>query len=187
MISRIKRSHREKLLNQKGLVIWFSGLSGAGKTTIARALEKSLYALGCNTYILDGDVLRNGLNKDLGLSPEDRNENIRRVSEVAALFADAGLICICALISPYEVARKKAREISGGSFLEVFVKCPIEECQRRDPKGLYAKFKSGEISGMTGIDAPYEIPTSSDIVVDTGIESVDDCIKKILEKILEKI
>lgn len=183
----VERRQREKSLGQKGLVIWFTGLSGSGKSTIALALEESLYLKGYKTYVLDGDVLRRGVNKDLGLSPEDRSENIRRVSEIAALFADAGIICICAFISPYTKDREKAREVSGSSFLEVFIKCTLEECQRRDPKGLYARFRQGEFTGMTGIDSPYEEPSSPDLIVDTNVNNITNCVEKILKKISEKI
>jgi len=179
----IERKHREESLGQKGLVIWFTGLSGAGKSTIASALEEALYAKGRKAYILDGDVLRRGINKDLGLSPEDRSENIRRASEIAALFADAGLICICAFISPYNEDRIAARKVAGDNFLEIFVKCTLEECRRRDPKGLYARFDRGEFVGMTGIDAPYEAPTYPDLIVDTDKSDVASCVEKILAKI----
>ena len=159
-----------------GSVVWLTGLSGSGKTTLAQGLKERLDEMDIQCYVLDGDVLRRGLCSDLGLSPEDRNENIRRTSEVAALLADAGLVAICAFISPYTKGRAEARSRTDRPFLEVHVKCSIEECKRRDPKGLYARFDAGEFTGMTGIDAPYEEPSNPELVVDTGSCDVESCL-----------
>lgn len=169
---------------KKGKVIWLTGLSGSGKTTLANELSKKFFNCGINNYILDGDVLRKGLCSDLGLSSEDRNENIRRVSEVALLLADAGVVSICAFISPYEKARKDARkraEEKGLDFFEIYIKCDINICKKRDPKGLYAKFNDGKISGMTGIDAPYEVPKDPDIVICTENYSIEICAEDIIK------
>ena len=153
---------REKLLNQKGCVIWFTGLSGSGKSTLANAVEYVLHQQNHHTYVLDGDNVRHGLNKNLGFSPEDREENIRRIGEVAKLFADAGTIVMTAFISPYRDDRDTARAlIADGRFVEVFVECPLEVCEERDTKGLYKKARAGEIKEFTGISAPYESPCCS--------------------------
>ena len=154
--------------NQRPLVIWFTGLSGSGKTTLASHLQASLLKKGFKTYLLDGDVLRTGLNVDLGFSAPDRTENIRRAAEVARLFSQAGFIVLATFISPFEKDRIKAKEIIGSDFLEVFVECPIEICEKRDPKGLYKKARAGMIKDFTGISSPYEHPTKPAIVISTG-------------------
>ena len=159
----VSRDQREKVSGHPGIVIWFTGLSASGKSTIANALDVELNKRGLRTYILDGDNVRMGLNKDLGFSPESRKENIRRISEVAKLFADSGTIVMTAFISPYQEDRKSAREVIGSDYVEVFVNTPVEECINRDPKGLYKKAIAGEIKGFTGIDAPYEEPLNSEI------------------------
>ena len=159
----VSRDQREKVSGHPGKVIWFTGLSASGKSTIANALDLELNKRGLRTYILDGDNVRMGLNKDLGFSPESRKENIRRISEVAKLFADSGTIVMTAFISPYREDRKSAREVIGSDYVEVFVNTPVEECINRDPKGLYKKAIAGEIKGFTGIDAPYEEPLNSEI------------------------
>ena len=167
--SEVNQAAREELLKQKGVVIWFTGLSGSGKSTIANQVANVLHQLGKLTYVLDGDNIRHGLNKNLGFSPEDREENIRRIGEVAKLFADAGIIATTAFISPYSKDRDKAREIlENGRFIEVFVDCPLEVCESRDPKGLYEKARAGEIKEFTGIDAPYEVPENAEIVINTN-------------------
>lgn len=159
---------RTDLLGQRGCVVWITGLSGSGKSTIARQLEASLLASGHLCYVLDGDNIRHGLNSDLGFSPEDRTENIRRIGEVAALMADAGIITLVAFISPYRQGRQQAREAAGAErFVEVFCDTPLDVCQQRDPKGLYSKAISGEITEFTGISAPYEAPESPQVVVPT--------------------
>lgn len=165
----INKYDRQNLNKHKGCMLWLTGLSGAGKSTLANALELILFQKGIRTYLLDGDNIRQGLNKDLGFSPEDRKENIRRIGEVAKLFVDAGLIVITAFISPYEEDRQYVRKlVEQDEFIEIYVKCPLEECQKRDPKGLYEKAGMGEISAFTGISDIYEEPPSPDIVVEIG-------------------
>ena len=159
----VSRDQREKINGHPGIVIWFTGLSASGKSTIANALDLELNKRGLRTYILDGDNVRMGLNKDLGFSPESRKENIRRISEVAKLFADSGTIVMTAFISPYKKDRESAREVIDSDYVEVFVNTPVEECINRDPKGLYKKAIAGEIKGFTGIDAPYEEPLNPEI------------------------
>ena len=159
----VSRDQREKVSGHPGKVIWFTGLSASGKSTIANALDVELNKRGLRTYILDGDNVRMGLNKDLGFSPESRKENIRRISEVAKLFADSGTIVMTAFISPYKKDRESAREVIDSDYVEVFVNTPVEECINRDPKGLYKKAIAGEIKGFTGIDAPYEEPLNPEI------------------------
>ncbi len=154
--------------SRRGAVIWLTGLSGAGKSTLAVALAQCLNAQGHASYVLDGDALRTGLNADLGFSPADRHENIRRASEVAALFADAGLICIAALISPYRADRAAARKACRTEFHEVHVSADLATCEARDPKGLYRRARAGELRGFTGIDAPYETPLHAELVIDTA-------------------
>lgn len=178
---------REKLLKQKGVVIWLTGLSGAGKSTIARELEKRLYDMGHLCYVLDGDNIRHGLNKNLGFSAEDRKENIRRIGEVAKLFADAGVITITAFISPYREDRDNARKLlPEGKFLEVYVKCPLEKCEERDVKGLYKRARAGEIKEFTGISAPYEPPVNPELVINTDELSLDESVELLLDYLKEK-
>ena len=174
----------------RGAVVWFTGLSGAGKSTIAQALERELFSRGMHTYVLDGDNIRHGLNSNLGFSPEDRFENIRRVSEVAKLMADSGTVVISAFISPYRLDRRRAREIAlegKAEFIEVFVDAPLEVCEERDPKNLYKKARAGEIREFTGIDAPYEAPENPEIVVHTDRQSVDESVATILEELLPRL
>jgi len=164
----ISRKQREENTGHPGKVIWFTGLSGSGKSTIANAVDEILHGRGLKTYILDGDNVRMGLNKDLGFSPEDRKENIRRIAEVAKLFADSGTIVLTAFISPYREDRQMARDIIGEDFVEVYMNTPLEVCEDRDPKGLYKKARSGEIKGFTGIDAPYEEPENPEVIISEG-------------------
>jgi len=174
----------------RGAVVWFTGLSGAGKSTLAQALERDLFHHGMHTYVLDGDNIRHGLNSNLGFSPEDRVENIRRVSEVAKLMADAGAVVITAFISPYRMDRRRAREIAlegNAEFIEVFVDAPLEVCEARDPKNLYKKARAGEIREFTGIDAPYEAPEDPEIVVRTDQQTVDESVATILEQLLPRL
>lgn len=179
--SEIGKDQREKFLGQKGVVIWFTGLSGSGKSTLAHAVEKRLFENGNLCYVLDGDNIRHGLNKNLGFSPQDREENIRRIGEVAKLFTDAGLIAMTAFISPYRADRRKARELlNSGEFIEVYAKVPIEVAEQRDPKGLYKKARAGEIKEFTGISAPYEEPENPEIVVDTSVLSLEESADKII-------
>ncbi|TPX69109.1 adenylyl-sulfate kinase [Spizellomyces sp. 'palustris'] len=185
----VSREERENLLGHKGLTIWFTGLSASGKSTIASALEQHLLHKGTTAYRLDGDNVRFGLNKNLGFSPEDRTENIRRISEVAKLFADGAVVAITSFISPYRADREQARELhekAGLPFVEVFVDVPIEVAEQRDPKGLYKKARAGQIKEFTGIDAPYEAPEKPEIHVCSDKESVEDSVKKIYEYLNDK-
>lgn len=183
---KVKREERGQLLKQKGVILWFTGLSGSGKSTVANEVAYKLHEKGKLAYILDGDNIRHGLNKNLGFSPEDRKENIRRISEVANLFADAGIITITAFISPYAKDRNFCRELAGeGRFLEIFAKASLETCEKRDPKGMYKKARAGEIKDFTGIDAPYEAPENPEMIVDTDKETVDESAEKVLKKLEE--
>lgn len=182
----VTRDDREKLNDHKSAVLWFTGLSGSGKSTLAQAVENALFDRGCRTYVLDGDNIRHGLNKNLGFSPEDRSENIRRIGEVANLFTDAGVMALTAFISPYRADRDQAREISGDSFIEIYAKCSLDICEERDPKGLYKKARAGEIPEFTGISAPYEEPENAEIVVDTGENSLDDCVIQVLDVLRQR-
>jgi adenylylsulfate kinase len=171
----------------KAAILWFTGLSGSGKSTLAQAVEKMLFLRRCHTYILDGDNVRFGLNRDLGFSPEDRTENIRRIGEVANLMMDAGTICLTAFISPYRVDRQGAREIAPeGKFIEVYTKCSLEECERRDPKGLYKKARAGEIPEFTGISAPYEEPETPEVVVETDQHTLEECVQQIVDYLVDR-
>ena len=185
--SKISGHDRERLLGQKGVVIWFTGLSASGKSTIAHAVEEALFGRGRLSYVLDGDNIRHGLNKNLGFSPEDREENIRRIGEVAKLFARAGLITMTAFISPYRADRDKARALlNGGEFIEVYVKVPLEVAEVRDPKGLYKKARTGEVKEFTGISAPYEEPIEPELELDTGLLTVEQCREKVMDYLEEK-
>ena len=177
----ITRPEREKRNNHKGAVLWFTGLSGSGKSTVANAVESLLFDQGMLTYVLDGDNVRHGLNKDLGFSPADRTENIRRIGEVANLFANAGLLVCTAFISPYRNDRDQVRAICGeGNFIEIFVECPLDECEKRDPKGLYKKARAGLIPEFTGISAPYEEPQAPELVLHSAQFSVEECAQQVL-------
>ena len=185
---KVTYDERCKVLNQKGMVIWFTGLSGSGKSTIAVELEKELNGKGKVVYRLDGDNIRQGLNSNLGFSEEDRNENIRRIAEVAALFKDAGVITLVSFISPYKKMREFAKEKAGkDSFVEVYTKASIEECAKRDPKGLYKKAAEGEINNFTGVTAPYEEPETPDLIIDTTEITIEEAVGKVFELILMKI
>lgn len=183
---KVTREDRHRVLGQKGLVVWMTGLSGSGKSTIAVEAEKVLTGMGRVVYRLDGDNIRFGLNRDLGFSEEDRHENIRRIAEVCALFEDAGLIVLACFISPLASMRKSARERVRGGFLEVYVKAGVETCARRDPKGLYEKALKGEIKDFTGISAVYEEPGNPDLVLDTENLSLDQCVQQLVERILRE-
>jgi adenylylsulfate kinase len=183
---KVTREDREDLLNQKGVVLWFTGLSGSGKSTVANEVAYKLHEMGHISYVLDGDNVRHGLNKDLGFSPEDRNENIRRISEVANLFADSGIITITAFISPYRKLRNFCRELAGdGRFLEIYAKAPLDTCEERDPKGLYKKARDGVIKDFTGISAPYEEPETPEVIVNTDKETVEESAEKVIKKLKE--
>ena len=184
----LQRKDREALLKQKGIMIWFTGLSGSGKSTLAIALERELYKQGILCRILDGDNIRSGINNNLGFSEADRTENIRRIAEVSKLFVDCGIVTIAALISPTHAIRRMASEIIGeDDFLEVYVSTPIEECERRDVKGLYAKARRGEIKEFTGISSPFEAPEHPFISIDTSRQSLADSVKVLLEAVSPKI
>jgi len=183
----VTRELRENLLSQKSKLLWFTGLSGSGKSTIANALDIRLNEIGKATYLLDGDNIRLGINSDLGFSIQDRNENIRRISEIGKLFVDSGLITIACFISPLKVNREMARKTIDHDFIEVFVDCPLEECEKRDPKNLYKKARLGEIKEFTGISSPYEKPENPEIVVNTKEQTVDQCVDKILDYLKECI
>ncbi|WP_200759047.1 adenylyl-sulfate kinase [Effusibacillus dendaii] len=178
----VTKKDRHRLNDHKSCVIWLTGLSGSGKSTIANALDKRLYEMSIRSYVLDGDNIRHGLNKSLGFSPEDRKENIRRIAEVAKLFVDAGTISITAFISPYREDRLLARNLlEEGEFIEIYVKCPIEQCEQRDPKGLYKKARRGEIPDFTGISSPYEEPDSPELVIESNQLTVDECVDQIVD------
>lgn len=177
----VNLSQRAAHYGHRGAVMWLTGLPASGKTSLSMALEHALTGLGYSCYVLDGDNIRNGLNANLGFSPEDRAENIRRVGEVAALFADAGLICITAFISPYRADRARARQSCREAFHEIHISADLATCESRDPKGLYKKARSGELREFTGVSAPYEIPEQPQLVVDTAHEGMATSIKKLLE------
>jgi adenylylsulfate kinase len=179
--SKVTKEDRQKLNGHKSVVLWFTGLSGAGKSTLSVEVEKKLHQRGVRTYILDGDNIRHGLNKDLGFSAEDRKENIRRIGEVAKLMVDAGIVTLTAFISPYREDREMVRQLLGEKeFIEIYVKCSLEECERRDPKGLYKKARAGEIKGFTGIDDPYEEPENPELVVETDKQTLEESVKQVI-------
>ena len=180
----LSKAERGTLKNQRPCILWFTGLSGAGKSTVANALEQALHQRGYHTYLLDGDNVRHGLNKNLGFSAEDREENIRRIGEVAKLFVDGGTIVLTAFISPYRRDRELVRElVEAGEFIEVFVDTPLDVCEDRDPKGLYKKARAGEIKGFTGIDDPYEAPDRPEITLHTDQKSIEESVVQILEEL----
>ena len=178
--TQVDRDARWKRNGHKGAVLWMTGLSGAGKSTVAREAERVLFLKGFNVYVLDGDNVRGGLNANLGFSPEDRAENIRRVGEVAALFADAGTICLASFISPYAADRDRARQAAGDDFHEVYVRADLSVCEERDPKGLYKKARAGEIADFTGISAPYEATERPDLDINTAALSVEEAVEKLV-------
>ncbi len=183
----VTKADREAITGHKACTVWMTGLPASGKSTLAVALEKALWDRSVHAFVLDGDNIRHGLNKDLGCSTEDRNENIRRIGEVAKLFTVAGVINVTAFISPYRADRDQARRIMGdGEYVEVYVDCPLEECERRDPKGHYKKARAGEIAEFTGISAPYEPPLNPEIVVHTDRDPEADCVRQILSYLEEK-
>ena len=184
----ITREQRSRLKKHSAFLLWFTGLSGSGKSTIANAVEHALHQKSIHTYTLDGDNVRNGLNTNLSFSPEDRTENIRRIAEVANLMVDSGLVVLAAFVSPYEKDREDIKRIVGEKrYVEIFIDTPLEECERRDVKGLYAKARSGEIKDFTGISAPYESPNDADLKIDTTKVSVDEATVTILKYIEEKL
>jgi len=178
--STVSRADRERLNGHRGAILWFTGLSGAGKSTIANAVEQRLHELGCRTYLCDGDNIRHGLNSNLGFSPEDRVENIRRIGEVAKLFLDAGVVAMTAFISPYRADRDRARQLAPADFIEVYCRCALPVCEQRDTKGLYRKARAGEVKEFTGISAPYEEPPSPELTLDTDRHGVEECVEQVV-------
>nr|PZN48094.1 MAG: adenylyl-sulfate kinase [Bacteroidota bacterium] len=186
--TKVTRAQREALLKQRATLIWFTGLSGSGKSTLSVQLEAVLHSKGYLTYLLDGDNIRSGLNKDLSFTDEGRVENIRRIGEVSKLFVDAGFVVLSAFISPFRADRDMVRTIVGPeNHIEVFVDCPLQVCEQRDTKGLYKKARAGQIRNFTGIDSPYEPPEHPDIVIRTAEQSVDDSVKALLDFVLPRI
>lgn len=184
----MNRGDKESLLCQRSVMVWFTGLSGSGKSTIAIALERELHQRGLLCRILDGDNIRSGINNNLGFSPEDRVENIRRIAEVSRLFVDTGIITVAAFISPNNELREMASSIIGkDDFLEVYVNTPIEECERRDVKGLYAKARRGEIKDFTGVSAPFEVPLHPALTLDTSVLSLEESVERLLNLILPRV
>jgi adenylylsulfate kinase len=182
----VERGEREKRNKNKGVILWYTGLSGSGKSTIANEVEKKLFESGFHTYVLDGDNIRFGLNSNLGFSPEDRAENIRRIGEVAKLFVDAGIIVSTAFISPYREDRDRVRSIvEDGDMVEIFVQCDLTICEQRDAKGLYKKARAGEIKEFTGISAPYEEPADAELTIDSGKHSVEESAQMVIEYLRE--
>ncbi len=179
--SNIIKQDRERLNGHLGATLWFTGLSGSGKSTVAHEVEDQLYNREIRAYVLDGDNIRHRLNRDLGFSPEDRTENIRRIGEVARLFNEVGSIVLCAFISPYRTDRQVARDVQeDGSFYEIFCRCPVEVCEERDPKGLYKKARAGEIKEFTGLTAPYEEPENPDLILDTDKQTIKESAETVL-------
>lgn len=183
----IMKTQRAQLKNQKPCLLWYTGLSGSGKSTVANAVDALLFAKGCHTYLLDGDNVRHGLNGDLGFSDDDRIENIRRISEVAKLFIDAGTIVSTAFISPFASDRQMAKDkLEAGEFIEVYIDTPIEVCEQRDPKGLYKKARAGEIKDFTGIDSSYDVPQAPQIHVKTADKSIQACAEQIVAHLISQ-
>lgn len=186
--TKVSKQQREELMNQRAKLIWFTGLSGSGKSTLAVQLEAQLHELGFKTYLLDGDNIRAGLNKDLSFTDEGRIENIRRIGEVSKLLLDAGVVVLSAFISPFQADREQVKKIVGPeNYIEIFVNAPLEVCEQRDIKGLYKKARAGEVKNFTGIDSPYEAPTDPDLILETAILSVDQSVRKLIEFISPKV
>ncbi len=179
--ARVTRKMRERLNGHKGAVLWFTGLSGAGKSTLAHAVEERLHAMGCRTFVIDGDNVRHGLCSDLGFSDADRVENIRRVAEVAKLFVEAGVLTLTAFISPFRADRAQARRLLGEDFVEIYCDASLDVCESRDVKGLYKRARSGEIPDFTGVSSPYEPPEHPEIVAPTGTESLEACVDRVVD------
>lgn len=183
----LSRSDKEALLHQRGVMIWFTGLSGSGKSTVALGVERELHARGILCRILDGDNIRAGINSNLGFSAEDRRENIRRIAEIGKLFVDTGIVTIAAFVSPTEEYRSLARDIIGAEdFKEVYVSTPLEECERRDVKGLYARARRGEVKDFTGISAPFEAPASPTLTIDTSVLPLEESVRRVSRLILQQ-
>ena len=177
----VTRSRREQLNGHKGAILWFTGLSGSGKSTIAHAVEERFYQSGCRTFVFDGDNVRHGLCGDLGFSQKDRSENIRRIGEMVKLFLEAGIIVLTAFISPIRKDRERVRSlVPAGDFIEIYCRCPLDVCESRDVKGLYHRARSGEVKEFTGISSPYETPEKPELVLDTNVWSLDECTSKVM-------
>ena len=177
----VTRSRREQLNGHKGAILWFTGLSGSGKSTIAHAVEERFHQSGCRTFVFDGDNVRHGLCGDLGFSQKDRSENIRRIGEMVKLFLEAGIIVLTAFISPIRTDRERVRSlVPAGDFIENYCRCPLDVCESRDVKGLYHRARSGEVKEFTGISSPYEMPEKPELVLDTNVCSLDECVSKIM-------
>ncbi|MEM1668685.1 MAG: adenylyl-sulfate kinase [Thermofilaceae archaeon] len=184
----VTREMRNNLNGHRSLAIWFTGLPSSGKSTIAHAVEKELYVRGIRTYTLDGDNIRHGLCSDLGFSEKDREENLRRIAEVIKLFIDAGIVVLAAFVSPFKRHRKIVRSIIGeNDFIEVYCRCPVEVCEKRDPKGLYKKARIGEIKDYTGISSPYEEPENPDLILDTHLLDIEEAVKRVLNLVEKKL
>ncbi|WP_143871260.1 adenylyl-sulfate kinase [Catenovulum sediminis] len=185
--SEVDKQQRAKQKKQKPCILWFTGLSGSGKSTVANAVESKLFEAGLHSYLLDGDNVRHGINKDLTFSDEDRVENIRRIGEISKLFVDSGLIVLTAFISPFQADRQMVRDlVEAGEFIEVFIDTPIEVCEQRDPKGLYKKARQGEIKHFTGIDSPYEAPLNPEITVKTAELNIEECADFVLQHLRDR-
>ncbi|MED1203448.1 adenylyl-sulfate kinase [Heyndrickxia acidicola] len=183
---RIKKEDRQKRRGHNSFVLWFTGLSGSGKSTLASCVEEKLFSMGIATYVLDGDNVRLGLNKDLGFSQQDRTENIRRIGEVSKLFIDAGIVTLTAFISPYKSDRQLVRSLlEEGEFIEIYTKCSIEACEKRDPKGFYKLARQGKISDFTGISSPYQPPRQPEITIDTELQSADEGADDIIQYLIK--
>lgn len=183
----VTREDRERRNGHRSAIIWFTGLSNSGKSTIAHAVEEELFAMGCRTFVFDGDNVRHGLCEDLSFSREDRTENIRRIGQMAKLFVEAGTIAMTAFISPFRADREKLRNIAGnGDFIEVYCKCPVEVCEQRDVKGHYRRARAGEIKEFTGITSPYEEPENPDLVIDTSVDAVEECVRMVVNLLNER-
>ena len=183
----VTRARREALNRHKGAVIWFTGLSGSGKSTLAHSVEEKLHQMGCRTFVFDGDNVRHGLCGDLGFSPEDRRENVRRIGEMTKLFLDAGVIAMTAFISPYRADRERVRAIVGApDFTEIHCDCPVEVCEQRDVKGMYKKARQGLIKDFTGISAPYEAPVAPELRLNTGSDPLDDCAERVVALLADR-
>lgn len=183
----VTRERRQQQNKHKSVILWFTGLSGAGKSSLAHSVEEQLYQLGCRTYVLDGDNVRHGLCGDLGFSVADRGENIRRIGEVAKLFLEAGVIAMTAFISPFRAERESARNlVPHGEFIEIYCHCPLSICEDRDVKGLYKKARAGEIGEFTGISSPYEEPVAPELTIETGTRSIEDCTEEVIAMLRER-
>lgn len=183
----VTKNDRRKLNDHNSFILWFTGLSGSGKSTLSSEVEQRLHAMGIRTYLLDGDNMRSGLSRNLGFSDEDRAENIRRVGEVAKLFVDAGIVVLAAFISPFDRERQFIRQlVNEGEYFEIFLKCPLEVCEKRDPKGLYRRARKGEIKNFTGLDSAYEAPADSDIKLETDMMTVSECSELVIKYLIER-